>query len=216
MLKAGVPLTKIDSFRDLLEENGYALTNSSNLRQLVPFILEEEIALLKQEIGGKHVSIIFDGTTHVCEAMVVVLRYVSSDWVIKQKVCRLMLLAKSMYGEEVARQIITVLSTELGVASNLLIAAMRDRASVNSVAMRTVSIVYNKVMDVGCFSHTLDHVGEHMKTPVLDEFSKAWIGLFAHSPKSRPLWRDQTGFPPPSYSPTRWWSRFEVLHQLHN
>ena len=57
MLKAGVPLTKIDSFRDLLEENGYALTNSSNLRQLVPFILEEEIALLKQEIGGKHVSI---------------------------------------------------------------------------------------------------------------------------------------------------------------
>ena len=79
---------------------------------------------------------------------------------------------KSMCGEEVARQIIIVLSTELGIPSNLLIAAMRDRASVNSVAMRTVSIVYNKVMDVGCFSHTLDHVGEHMKTPVLDEFQR--------------------------------------------
>ena len=126
MLNAGVPLTKINSFRDLLEENGYALTSSSNLRHLVPFIFEEEISLLKQEIGGKHVSIIFDGATHVCEAMVVVLRYVSSDWVIRQKVCRLMLLEKSMCGEEVARQIITVLSTELGIASNLLIAAMRD------------------------------------------------------------------------------------------
>ena len=92
---------------------------------------------------------------------------------------------------------------------------MRDQASVNSVAMRTVSIVYNRVMDVGCFSHTLDHVGEHMNTPVLDEFSKLWIGLFAHSPKSRLLWRNQTGLSPPSYSATRWWGRFEVLQQLH-
>ena len=215
MLKAGLPLAKIDCFRDLLEDNGYALTNSSNLRQLLPFILEEEMASLKEEISGKHVSIIFDGTTHVCEAMVVVLRYMSSDWAIKQKVCRLMLLEKSLSGEEVARQIITVLSTELGIPSNLLVAAMRDRASVNSVAMSTVSIVYNRVMDVGCFSHTLDHVGERMKTTVLDEFSKAWIGLFAHSPKSRLLWRQLTGLSPPSYSRTRWWSRFEVFSQLH-
>ena len=69
--------------------------------------------------------------------------------VIKQKVCRLMLLTKSMTGEEVAHQIIMVFSTELGIPSHLLIAAMRDRASVNSVAMRTVSILYNQVMDIG-------------------------------------------------------------------
>ena len=215
MLKAGVPLAKIDFFRDLQEENGYALTNSSNLRQLLPFILKEEIASVKEEISGKPVSITFDGTTHVCEAMVVLLRYMSSDLVIKQKVCRLMLLEKSMSGEEVAGQIITVLLTELGIPSNLLVAAMRDHASVNSVAMRTVSVVYNRVMDVGCFSHTLDHEGERMKTTVLDDFSKAWIGLFSHSPKSRLIWRQLTGLSPPSYSPTRWWSRFEVLYQLH-
>ena len=49
---------------------------------------------------------------------------------------------------------------------------MYDRASVNSVMMRTVSIVYNQITDIGC-SHTIDHVGEKMKTPVLDEFFKA-------------------------------------------
>ena len=108
MLKAGVALGKIDSFRDLLEENGFALTSSTNLRQLVPFILQEELSQLKQ-VSDKHVSIVFDGTTHVCEAMVVVLRYVTNDWVIKQKVCLLMLLAKSMTGEEVARQIIIII-----------------------------------------------------------------------------------------------------------
>ena len=49
---------------------------------------------------------------------------------------------------------------------------MRDRASVNFIAMRTVSIIYNQVMDVG--AHTLDHVGENMKAPTLDSFVKAW------------------------------------------
>ena len=109
-----------------------------------------------------------------------------------------------------------VLSTELGIASHLLVAAMRDRASVNSVAMRTVSIVYNQVMDIGCFSHTLDHVGEHMQTPILDDFVKSWIGLFSHSPKSHLIWRTQTGSSPASYSATRWWSKFEVICQLCN
>ena len=36
-----------------------------------------------------------------------VLRFVDNDWTIQQRVCRLMLLAKSMTGEEVARQLIT-------------------------------------------------------------------------------------------------------------
>ena len=69
---------------------------------------------------------------------------------------RLMLLAKSLSGEGVARQLIVSLTTELGIASNLLIAAMRDSASVNNVAIRTLSIVFPKVLDIGCFSHTLD------------------------------------------------------------
>lgn len=80
MLKAGVPLSKVDKFRDILEENALALTTSSSLRQLLPFILQNELRNLKEEIKGKHVSILFDGTTHVCEALVVMLRYLDSDW----------------------------------------------------------------------------------------------------------------------------------------
>ena len=216
MLRAGVPLSKVDQFRDLLEEHAFALTSATNLRQLLPFIHHEEVSRLKNEIANRPLSIIFDGTTHVSEAMVIVLRFITDSWEIKQCVCRLMLLAKSMTGEELARQLITALSTELGVPSNLLVASMRDRASVNDIAMKTVSVVYSKVIDIGCFSHTIDHVGERMKTPVLDAFSKGWIGLFSRSPKSRLAWRTLTGKSPHSYSPTRWWSRFEVLHELHD
>ena len=91
--------------------------------------------------------------------MVIVLRFIDADWQIQQHVVRLMLLAKSLTGEEVARQLIMCLSNELSVSSNQLVAAIRDCASVNNVA---IQIVYPCLLDVGCFSHTLDHVGEKM------------------------------------------------------
>ena len=91
---------------------------------------------------------------------------------------------------------------------------MRDRASINSVAMRTVSILYKQMLDIGCISHTLDLEGKHMMTTVFNDLVKSWIGLFSHSPKSRLLWMTLTGLSPPSYSATRWWSRFEVIQQL--
>ena len=47
---------------------------------------------------------------------------------------------------------------------------MRDRACVNDVAMRTIKVVYNALLDVECFSHTLNHVGERMNTPILHDF----------------------------------------------
>ena len=142
---------------------------------------------------------------------VIVLHYLTDDWELKQCVGRLKLLAKSMTGEEVAQQIIVVLSTELGIPPpQLIVAAMRDRVSVNDVAMRTIKIIYNQLLGVGCFSHTLNHVGERMNTPILHNFCKAWISLFSQSLKSHLLWRTQTGLPAPSYSATRWWSQFGV------
>ena len=61
------------------------------------------------------------------------------------------MLAKSMTGEELARQIIAVLSTEFGIPSSLAIASSQDRAYVNAVAMRTLSIIYNNIVDSGFY-----------------------------------------------------------------
>ena len=78
------------------------------------------------------------------------------------------------------------------MSSNLL-AVMRDRASVNSVAVRTLKVLYPDILDIGCFSHTIDHVGDNFDTPVLYEFGTTWVSLFSHSPKARLLWRAHTG-----------------------
>ena len=69
----------------MLEEHAFLLSASTNLRQLIPFVLENEIHELKEKISAKHVGIKFDETTYVCEDFVVVLCYVTQDWVIKQK-----------------------------------------------------------------------------------------------------------------------------------
>ena len=53
-------------------------------------------------------------------------------------------MAKSLTGEELARELISVLSVQYSIGTQQLLAAMKDRASVNEVAVRTLKIVYPK------------------------------------------------------------------------
>ena len=83
-----------------------------------------------------------------------------NDWLIEERLIRFELLAKSLSGEEIAHQLIVVFSAKLTISSKLVVAAMRDCVSANNVAMCTVKVVYPSILDIGCFAHTLDRVGE--------------------------------------------------------
>ena len=161
-LKAGIPLVKVDSMRGLLEENGLRLTHSSHLADYIPLLLQQEKQLIRSEFEDEYVSVIFDGTTRNGEALAIVVHFVKG-WSIQQRLVPLLLLAKPVTGDELARELLAVLSTELGVANTKLLACLRDRASVNGKAMRSVAVLYPNVMDIGCFSHTLNLVGERLK-----------------------------------------------------
>ena len=191
-LKSGIPMSKIDNLRSLLEEGSYRLTHSSHLSEYIPVIHSEENKKMKGEIEGLDVSVIFDGSTRLGEALAIVLRFFSQGC-IKQRLVKVAMLSKSLSGEELARELLTVLSTELGIGGIHLLAAMHGRASVNGVAMRTLSIMYPDIMDIGCYSHTLDLVGTKFKFPTLDKFMKYLEAIFTHSSKSKLLWREQTG-----------------------
>jgi hypothetical protein len=209
-LKAGVPLGKVDKFRGLLEEHAYSLSDRRGMSDLIPFIQSEEQQQIKAELQGKNVSVIFDGTTRLGEALVIVLRFVD-DFVIKQHLVRFLTLTKSLTGEEIARELINVLSVEYSISSERVLASMQDRASTNGVAMRTIQVVYPNMIDIGCYSHTIDLVGVKFCTPNLDSFIRLWVSLFAHSPRAGLWWKDRTGKAMTSYSPTRWWSKWEVM-----
>ena len=80
------------------------------------------------------------------------------------------MLEKSLCGEELAREFISVLSVKYSVATNQLIACVRDWSTVNNTAVRILKTVYPQLIDIGCFSHTTDHIDEHFVTPNLSEF----------------------------------------------
>ena len=75
-LKSGTPLNRVELFRDVFEEAGVTLTSHSHMRQLIPFVLEEEYKSISRELMGKEVSIIFDGTTRDGEALAVLARFI--------------------------------------------------------------------------------------------------------------------------------------------
>ena len=132
LLRAAVPLAKLNVFRDLLEKNVFRLTDRRHMSDLIPFISKQEQADIKAEILGKAVSVVFAGHG---EAMAIVVRFVDDSFSIQQRLVCLQLLAKSMSGEEIAQELINTLSTEYSINSNLLLAAMHDRASCNGAAM---------------------------------------------------------------------------------
>ena len=116
---------------------------------------------------------------------------------------------ESRIRSEIDGQQLSVISDDTSV-----LAAMKDRASTNNLAMNTLKIVYSSVVDVGRFSHTIDHVGGRFGTPTLSEFINCWISLFSCSPKTRLLWKAKTGHSISSYSATRRWSKWEVVRQV--
>ena len=95
-LKAGVPLNKIYEFRDILEEGGgYRLAGRRPMSDFIPFILSKEKGRLREEMNGKDVAVIFDGTSRLGEALVVVLRFMDLEsWSPQQRLVRLQLLAR--------------------------------------------------------------------------------------------------------------------------
>ncbi len=84
------------------------------------------------------------------------------------------LLAKSLKGEEIARELFHVLSTDYRIGSSCLLAAMRDRAASNGVAMRTVALLYPKLLDVGCFPILLTTLA--IASTLLRLLSLEWLG----------------------------------------
>ena len=141
------------------------------------------------------VSVIFDGSTHQGEALAVLVRFLNEEFEIVQRLVRLHVLAKSLSASELARDIITILCTRLQIPASTIIYVIRDGASVNGAAMRTMKeVMFPRPMNIICVSYTLDNVGRPMETPLLNNFLQRWIALFAHSLVPKLLWKTQTSF----------------------
>ena len=140
------------------------------------------------------------------------MRFVDSQWNVQQRLVRLQVLAKSLKAEELAQCLIQALAVEYAIQPGALLAAMKDGASVNQAALQQVRSLFPQVLDITCFSHTIDNVGKYFEFRVLDTFAQYWVSLFSHSAAARLAWKARTGTAMRTYSPTRWWSKWEVMN----
>jgi hypothetical protein len=214
-LQQSIPLAKLSgALRTIIEEGGWRLADRKELASLIPAMLEMEIDDLKSQLKGKDVSITFDGTTHTAEAFGVVVRFISGNFILRQKLVSLSLLANPLTGDQTAAQIVSVTLTRLGLSSNRVIGFMRDAVSLNDKARETLLAVFPLSVDLKCCCHLLSRVGERFMCPLLDRWVALWNGVFAFSMKSKNKWMALTGRKPLTTSATRWWSEWEVVNQI--
>ena len=106
------------------------------MRDLVPFIHSNEEIKIKEELS-ESLCLIFDGTIQLDKAFAVVLCF-ASEGTIVQRLVKLQIFVKSMNGDELAHEVISILQVGHGISSNQLLQYMHDRASFNCAAMHTI------------------------------------------------------------------------------
>ena len=91
-------------------------------------------------------------------------------WEIKQGLIQVQMLVKSMTGEELAQEVLGVLCREYKLSTEQVLAAMRDCASVNGVAIRHIKVMFPNLLDIACYSHTIDIAGNKFELPTVEDF----------------------------------------------
>ena len=105
------------------------------------------------------------------------MRFVDDEWNVQQRLIRLQVLAKSLKANELAQCLIQSLAVEYSIRPGVLPAAMKDGVAVNHAALEQVKFFFPQLLDITCFSHTIDNVGKHFEFRVLDRFSQFIMGI---------------------------------------
>ena len=133
----------MDAMRPFLEKYGYRLTSSAHLNELMPAVQDKEKETLKEELKvAKEVSVIFDGTARLGEALAIVVRYIQEDFKPTQRLVRLEVLEKALKGEELAQRLLSCLAVDYSFGPGAINGGMRNGASVNGAALRQLKFFY--------------------------------------------------------------------------
>ena len=102
-------------------------------------MLEEDDKQLDAEIvSATALSVVFDGNTHLGEAVTIIVRFVNTNWILQQQPVGLHVVSSSFNGQELPGELIQCLSVELQIPSSRLVTAIRDGGVVNGAALHNM------------------------------------------------------------------------------
>ena len=132
-LRSGTPLDRLHFFQPLIERSNVTLVDVSHMRMYIPQIESREFDLLKSEVRDRFVSIAFDGTSRLGEAINLTCRWCSDDFRICQRLVRFATTMLHMNSSQLATLITMTILAELGVTPTNVVCITRDSASVNGM-----------------------------------------------------------------------------------
>ncbi|KAL1511483.1 hypothetical protein AB1Y20_006281 [Prymnesium parvum] len=214
LLASGTPLSVCDKFRPLLQRAGFALTDSSHLKVFIPRIEETEVKRLKKELDGQYISISFDGTTRLGEAICCTTRWCSATFELEKRLLDVTTVEKHVDHKGLATHLADLVQRRRGIAASKMIGITRDSASTNGAACGRLLGIFSNAVDLLCCCHTLNNMGERIDLPTLREFRTPWLELVGgRNPHAgaKILWKSAVApASVPGFSNVRWHSWAEI------
>lgn len=211
-VRAGVELSKAHFFGKLMPR--VSVVSPTNMAQYIKPLLDLEEQRLLEDIKDTNVSIALDGTPREGDAFCMVIRY-EKDFETTERVLDFRTLQDHMDHDALISLVAQVISDHAIKVGNV-VAFMHDRVSVNTCAMKTLSVFYSKAVDMNCTAHTLDNAGKRFFYPNFQVFMQTLQSLFSHSEHVKTQWLKLTGSKMKTNSRTRWWSFFEQACYIHS
>lgn len=232
LLRLGVPLVKTRDaeFLARLQGEGPSLGGYEGLREVLPWLHEQQVDQLRKFLSGRKHAFIFDGTKVNRHIEVQLVRAVSDTGDIEERCAGLTAVTRSMSGLQL-KGLLSAQRTRLAVNNALTVADHGDSAATNLKCVElwneeiaslptlterlASSMFYNR-----CLGHMCTNTGLELKKvcPELKTFVSGFKGL-AVSATAAQLWRDIVGTAMPKGTDNRWWSWWErnkVLLLNHN
>ena len=231
-LQGGVPLHHfqgLQPIKSLLQSSAESADLSyDSMLKLIPYVRDEERQLISEEIKGRPVAFIFDGTTDADEVFCVVLRFVDKNKWIAHRCVALRLFSRSFTGDDLAKTLGEILTAPHSAKTQLpsylieydnLQFAIMDGASVNQKAIKNIQVFVPFLKQVVCLSHTCNVYGSTFTNDdnifsLLKNFIQLWSRLVKNSHACRRIFRDKSGHAVQHLSYVRWFTFSDVCSQV--
>ena len=171
-----------------------------------------ELLTVKQELDGQYISLAFDGTTRLGEAVNIVSRHVTRDFEITYRLVRFLTLAQHATAADLAGLLTQLVVRQFDVPFDRVVGFLHDSAAVNGAAIQMLGM-FTAAADVMCVSHTLNNTGGRLTFPNLGPFSSSWVTCM-NSHNARNLWAQHIGHSPQRYSSVRWHALAEMQFEM--
>lgn len=218
LLTHGIPVNKVEGdLKRLFEEarpQAIPLGHKSDLsRNFMRELVTEQQALLKDFVAGRNISFFADGSPRFAEACLIGVRVCSDEFDIEQKILRFSLFNRPLTGEEWATIVFDAFE-EIGIRRRAVRFGMTDRAGVNGVMARRLTVSLPMFIHAPCIPHALDKIPKLFSLSLLKDFMKLWNKVFSKSHAARSVFYSVAKEMWKAKHAVRWSSRFYQHEQV--